>query len=380
MTKIGWELLALFAFVACVSCGGSNRTLTAKSASPTTIASLTSWTLTPTSLNGAASEFGNVVYDPESSNWRMFYSAKSVVFSVSGPTSTSFPSTGTVALGFGPKGAWDSYSVNVPYVWYEVGQARPWRMLYRGSNGSSGLSTSLFQIGLATAAPEVDGVIDWQREDTHGAALTAPVIPEATTGWSANQFIDFGSVMKYGGNYYIYYSTISNPRQIGLATSVNLVYWKQYPLNPLFKGVVNTASLTQGPDKYHAGVLAPDQGFFCPDIVYWPNSDGSARWVLIVPHYSANFESSLDVFTSTSPVFLSYLRQYAGKIIATANTTYTLDGSPAIDVDTPRIITDDISRNVVTSKLTGGKVTLVASINTSTLGWRMVDFFWNPPK
>jgi hypothetical protein len=337
-------------------------------------AALTSWSFNSTSLVPTSSEFGNVVYDPEAKLWRLFYSAKSAIFFSTGTGPTTFSNNPKVALALGATGSWDAFSMNVPYVWYETGQTRPWRMLYRGGSGSSGLATSKYQIGLATAGPEVGGVINWQREDTRGNALTGPVLAESTTGWAANKLIDFGSVMKYGGNYYLYYDTVPSPREVGLATSTDLVRWVQYPLNPLYKGVVNTTAANQGPDEHYAGTADPTDGFYCPDIVFWPTSAQPSRFVMFVPHYSGSGNyASLDVFTSNSPVFLQSYRTYTGKALTTRGSTMKLDGSSLDGSDTPRIITDDISRNVATTTVTGGQVVMPVTVETSEFSWLMTS-------
>lgn len=307
----------------------------------------------------------------------MFYGRLSDIRSVTGDSPTRFSNDETVALIPEPSGAWDDYGLDVPYVWYEAGQNRPWRMLFRGSNGIGGDVGTRDQIGLATAPPEKNGRIEWQRADTNGKPLAGPVVPESTSGWVKNQEIDFGSLIKISGVYYLYYSSISTPRMIGLATSTDLVSWKPDPANPLFKGVVNSDSPNQGPDADYPGVPARLQGFFCPDIVYWPTASGVPRYVLIAVHYSSFEHPSYDVYTCDSPEFLESRRHYVGKIIETKNTNYTVDGSPlgVSGIDTPRIITDDISRNVVTSTRAGNGVTLVACVETQDFSWRMVEFF-----
>ena len=331
-------------------------------------------------MSPSSAQFGNLIYNPEIRLWQAFYGVArgNAIYSAIGPAYNSIYPEGTVALGPGPAGSWDDEDVNVPYVWYEAEEPRPWRMLYRGIGGGTKTRSAQVQIGLATAAPGSNGVINWQREDTLGKSLTAPVVPVASSGWAAQRSIDFGSLIKVDGVYYLYYSTISNPREIGLATSTNLVDWTPNPNNPLYQGVANTNSPDQGPDVSNPGVPAPNQGFFCSDIVYWPTSTDSSRYVMIAPHYSSYEYPSLDVFTCDSPIFLESSRHYLGKIIATQNSSYTVFGSKIgiSGIDTPRIITDDISRNVATSTRTKGQVTMVSSLDVSLFGWLMVEFFW----
>ncbi len=111
----------------------------------------------PTSLLPVETEFGNVVYDPDAGVWRMFDGRLSDIRSVTGNSPTRFNKDEMIALSPEPKGNWDDYALNVPYVWYEAGQSRPWRMLFRGSNGIGGDVGTRDQIGLATALPEIDG-------------------------------------------------------------------------------------------------------------------------------------------------------------------------------------------------------------------------------
>ena len=258
----------------------------------------------------------------------------------------------TTALGYGTPGSWDDHSTGVPFVWYEAGQTRPWRMLYSGSRTSDGM----FCIGLATS---VDG-ITWQREDTAGNPL--PVIPissvsndggqievrtSAPQPWSTgaqiilggmtgtgvndvdnngnytpqewtitvidnrdfvlqgstynanhtyvggiasqpvlwgvqgqwdNWSIDFGGVIEVGTTYYIYYDNIClTNRQVGLATSTDLVHWTKSASNPLWTGVSDYS------DKNHVGTPDPNQGFYCPDIVRW-DSPTATRYVAFLLH------------------------------------------------------------------------------------------------
>lgn len=478
---------------------------------------LLNWRYDPLPAARDNETFGNVWYDPVSEVWKMVVHAAAgtsagTVVQYESSTPRGPWSSRQTALGHGTSGAWDGNETGVPFIWYEAGESRPWRMIYRGMN-SSGTT----QIGLATS---VDGET-WERKDVDGNSLlvsvtgatdngegliriTAPnhglttgrtvsiygvvgtteangnwyitVIDEntfdleasafsnayvsdgtisfatlpvsglkkavtsfsnngsglvrvtatghgyttgthitiwnaATTteangnwtvtkidantfdlqdstfahasssqgymaitagldetsnsdwGWDSSGF-DFGGVLKYSGTYYLFYNPTGTPRQIGLATSTDLVHWTKDTRGPIFHAVSDYEDSTQ------SGTADSKSGLFCGDFVRWDEDDGTLRFVAIIPHYKNVGDSSTtpsyDVFTSTSPDFAVENRIYVGKAFRTDGTpeTYYLEGSPlaASGADTPTVITDDITRNVGTSALTGNDVLLLAAV------------------
>ncbi len=305
--------------------------------------------------------FSCVAYDPDAAVWRMWVHADAntglgYIAQYQSATGPRGPWSGRViALDDGPGGAWDEKEVGVPFVWYEAGETRPWRMIYRGKRTSD----SLCQIGLATS---LNGTT-WERKDTTGNALAAPVIPVGA-GWDVGG-IDGGGVLKVDATYYYYYNTFSG-RKIGLATSTDLVAWTKHPDNPLLSGV------TDYDDKDHNGTVDLTAGFFCADIVRWDKADGTVRYVWFVPHYRTGATTpDLEVYVAASPTMTKANRSYLGKAFQT-------DGDPAYYVegglvggsgcDTPHIVTDDISRNVVTSTRTGNDVLMMLAV-ASAHGW-----------
>jgi hypothetical protein len=323
--------------------------------------------LTPLVANGTA--FGNSVYDPVAGIWRLYYmhaandASGATVYQVTGSNARAY-SGPTSALPAGAGGAWDSTTTGVPYVWYEAGQARPWRMLYRGC-----LNTAC-QIGLATS---LDGV-SWERKDTAGNVLSAPVVTVGAAGrWDATA-IDFGSVIKVGSVYYLYYNSIGAPRRIGLATSTDLVTWTKDANNPLWQATVGYQDQTTGPGVDENGLTDNTAGVFCADIVYWPRTDGSERYVFVTPHYrTGGVNPSLDLYVCDAPTCYQHQRTFIGAILRSdAPAAPRVSGAAISTLDTPRIITDDITRNVVSSTGTGNNVLMVTSVANTSLVWNHV--------
>lgn len=410
--------------------------------------------LTPLGSGGTA--FGNAVYDPVNQVWRLFYTnntepatpGPSTIYQVTGGTLDTLGNP-MLALDLGAPGSWDSTSVGLPYVWYEAGQARPWRMMYRGQ----GRPETYYAIGLATST---DGVT-WEREDTAGNALpvisissvgndgsghieitTATAHPWSTgaqidiggvtgtgastvnsnpskDGWTITVIdnlhfvlqgstyyasdrcsggvvsqpalwgtwgawdrppIDFGSVIKIGSTYYLFYDSLfsSHDRQTGVATSSDLVHWTKDPDNPIFSGADGYVDHTTPPGEDQNGTTDPTAGFFCPDVVYWPEADGSTRFVMIIPHYisGSSEKPTYDLYVSSDVRFYQADRTYIGKILRTDVEPQDFEGEPITRIDTPRIITDDITRNVATSTRTGNDVILVATVYTADSNWNHV--------
>jgi hypothetical protein len=299
-------------------------------------APLTSWSrskISPYSKPGYT--FGNLVYDPQAGLWRMY--AHNVIDNkiyMSVSVNRRNFSTPVLVLDLGV-GSWDDYSVGVPFTWYEAGAVRPWRMVYRGRK-----SSTAFWLGLATS---LDG-LTWERKDTAGVVLEDAVLKNGSSGWDSTPYgsIDFGSIIKVGETYYLYYDliTVTN-RKIGLATSTDLVNWTRHANNPLYIGTV-------GPDVVGATV-DDDQGRFCPDIVRWDTPDGVTRYVMFVPHYvGTHIKPEMEVYTCSSPIFLVSERVFVGLM-------FEIDTTPASDQcgasiylgnDVPRIVVLDINRVV----------------------------------
>jgi hypothetical protein len=317
-------------------------------------------------------QFGNVVWDPNQSVFRIFYAdGVSSIMTMWGDSPKSFRD---VSVALAPGTVFDT-ACDVPFVWYEAGEDRPWRMIYRGTGAGNS------QICLATAVQNVTGAPVWERKDTNNNVLTTPIILSGPVGAWDQGSIDFGGVIKVGAIYYIYYDTIYTAQRLtGVAQSTDLVHWTKYSGNPTFKGVVNIDLPTQGPDRISDGTPDAAQGFFCGDIVYWPREDKSPRFVYITPHYSGvHTLPSYDVYVSDNVIMTKANRTYIGKIFKT-NTNDKYVSGMLIDssgCDTPRIVTDDITRNVATSTITGNDVILMASVKPGTDNFVMCPLIWN---
>ena len=250
-----------------------------------------------------------------------------------------------LALDLGAGGAWDGTSIGVPFVWCEAGQARPWRMIYRGAIAANPTS---FSLGLATS---LDGVA-WERKDTAGNVLSTFVLTKTLAAWDASA-IDFGGIINVGSTYYLYYNTIATAtRKIGLATSTDLVTWTKDADNPLYIGTVGEDIVGATPDD--------NQGRFCGDIVRWDTPGGTLRYAMFIPHYVATHTTpEIEVYTCSSPKFARASRLFAGTMFRTAITPVHQQlglNIIASGTDTPRIVTDDITRNVTAGILTGHEV------------------------
>lgn len=246
----------------------------------------------------------------------------------------------TLALDVGSAGAWDDTEVGVPFTWYENGESRPWRMMYRGGHTGSHVS-----IGLCTS---LDGVT-WERKDPAGNTLNSPRI-------SSTVDIDFGNVFRYGGTYYLYWNPIGIPRYIYLSTSTDLVTWTAYGApDPIFSPVADASNDWDYDDRLHASDHA-DAAYssFCGWYGYWP--DGSSEpFRAYLPSYKSKsgtngINASLCCFSSSSPIFLISNRTFRGWVFDTT-TTKTVDtvafGNSGMDV--PRIQCDDITQQPLLS-------------------------------
>ena len=132
-------------------------------------------------------------------------------------------------LSTGDSTKFDSLILWCPVVWKE---GSTWNMLYGGSNSST---NSQNYIGFATSS---DGVT-WTKQNNGN-----PVFSGA--GWCASDVEPWG-IIKIGATYYLWFSTLNGVnvspyycRQVGLATSNNLMSWTQDANNPIFSGAPGT--------------------------------------------------------------------------------------------------------------------------------------------
>lgn len=289
----------------------------------------------------------------------------------------------------GTPAGWDQSGCTVPFVWYESGATRPWRMLYAGE----GL-VYLRAIGLATS---IDGVT-WEKKDTAGNALTLPVITNGVV------IIDFGNCFKAGSTYYVYYDTVANPRVTRLTTSTDLVNWTAYlSATNLFWPSETAGGAWDYSDATHTAFATNTvNGWFCPWVGRWDRSDGVLEYRMYIPSYDNGGASSrLVCFTSKSPLFDQASRTYQGTVIDFANPYYIITNQ-LTKLDTPRMSCVDAEQNM--SKQLDAKMWLailttnniwtesvlrqpgsvaVSTENTATLGATLSNCFvdgnaWNP--
>lgn len=188
---------------------------------------------------------------------------------------------------------WDDTAVGVPAVWVENGT---WHMLYRGKG-------AVYQIGYANST---DG-LNWVKYSGN------PVIQNGTgVDWD-NDDLDPWGVIKVGDTYYLYYNTITSPREVGIATSTNLTVWTKDANNPIF-----------------------DNDRFCAFAFKY-----GGYYYIMVPHYTSGTDyTEFELYRDTQPTFYSTSRTFIASIKQTTDT-----GWDSVDIDTPALLTDTIFRD-----------------------------------
>lgn len=194
---------------------------------------------------------------------------------------------------------WEGTGVNVPMAWKE---GSTWYMIYRGQASDGAL-----KLGLATAsAPEGP----WTKSGSNPVLVGTEAWELDTNGKSS---IDFTGVIKVGSTYYIYYNSVAvgQARQIGYATSTDLVSWTKGESNPTMHG-----------------------GRFCPGVFKY---GGYYYWVS--PHYGIGTDYTyFELWRSLSPTMTNL---EMCRIVKRCGATGAWDQK---DEDTPQIITTDIQR------------------------------------
>ncbi len=232
---------------------------------------LNQWRFDPAPLSAYASAFGNVWWDPDAGVWQFQYgNSDSIVGSLAAGKSSvlygawSYPNA---SFASNANKAWDNSNnagvLAVPFIWYEAGETRPWRMLYRGTgegNDDNGraLSTKL-AIGLATAAAS-GGVITWERKDPDGDSLELSIASVADNGSglvrctsTGHRFTDGMGVTIYGALGLI---TINGYWVIGNCTADTYDLLEDIEGNPS----VYAAGYTADSGKATAPIIWPSTG------------------------------------------------------------------------------------------------------------------------
>jgi len=210
---------------------------------------------------------------------------------------------GEEVLPVGSAGAWDDYNVWLPCVWKE---GSTWYMIYAGTDDASGTHKAA---GLATS----DDGVTWTKYGSN------PVLQGTAGQWDAN-FVEPSQVIKIGSTYYLWYSTLGpSPRNVGLATSTDLMTWSKDANNPIFTG-----------DNY-----------YCPCVF----KVGSTYYMHIT-HDDGNVgdHGYLEMFSDAAGTFLSANRTFLGVIRPTGKSPAT-----SCRIDTPFVLTDTISRDTYTA-------------------------------
>ena len=295
--------------------------------------------------------FGNTVWDPNARIWRHYYhnncsTTTGTIYMMTSRDGRIWENPTQVFAAAGGD-AWDSASAGVPFVWHEPATARPWRMIYRGTDGSNKAA-----IGMATS---LNGTT-WERKNSAGTVLTDPIITSANG-------IDFGNVFydSVSGLYFLYWNTIAPPRIVYLSTSSDLITWTLYADGAaVFAGAENAANEWDYDDAAHNSGHASDVfGYYCGFYGRYDLPDGTPRYLAIVTaHMAAEEEAgraAFTVWTSTSPYMTKANRTYIGKFLHTL-TGQENEGSQLTSLDTPTIVCDDITQDVQRSILTGNEL------------------------
>ena len=120
----------------------------------------------------------------------------------------------------GPAGSWDALRADNPFVIVEHDKLY---CFYKGLDKPISLG-GMQRIGLVTS---VDG-IHWEKP------LTQPVLEEGPEGAFDSCGVKLPMVYKHDGVYYMFYSGLGNgTKQIGLATSTDLIHWNKQSENPV---------------------------------------------------------------------------------------------------------------------------------------------------
>jgi hypothetical protein len=316
-------------------------------------------------LNYDTQFFGNMVWDPVNHKFRLFVhdGLTNRIYQQTSHDGIRNWSSQSLVLSQGTAGAWDDYEIGVPFGWYESGEVRPWRMLYRGHQ-----SGGYYAIGLATST---DGDV-WERKDTTGAVLTSAVLSRTPGSWDDSGF-DMGGMIKVDNTYTIQYSSEAHPRRIGVATSTDLTTWVKDANNP-------TYNTTEGADIVGA-TYDPALGRFCADITKWTYPNGTIGYFMFVPHYTVNATKrrmDLEVYSSPIPQFYRANRSFVGNMFRSNVTPVpTIQGVNITGIDTPRWVTDDITRDLSKTTVTGDQRWMIMSVEAYR--WNQEKWIYSIP-
>ena len=243
--------------------------------------------------NDARSSFASVI--KVDSTYHMFYDAGIFIGHSTSPDGLNWTPT-TLALEKSAA-AWDNGSVGVPLVWKE---GATWYMIFMGRDSTP----TVYKAGLATSA----NGITWTKEATN------PILEGTAEAWDAGN-VEIWGIMKVGATYYGYYDSERQPqgREIGLATSINLIDWTKDENNPIF----TTGRFCSSPFKY------------------------GGYYYLLVSHYTDGSDyGEIEMYRDLSPTFYEADRELV-KVIKSCAAT----GWDSVDQDTPHVLTDDINRD-----------------------------------
>jgi len=162
-------------------------------------------------------------------------------------------------LKVGISGAWDSVTINDPWL---IRKGDTYYLFYGGYDGTHA------RIGFATS----QNLYQWTK------GVSNPVFQEGAGGQWDDKFASKASILQIGSTYYMYYEgmNVAELKQIGLATSTDLVTWTRSLLNPVLSPGLEPGAETT------VNILAPS--VLEKDGVYYmlyagqPNGAPDYRW------------------------------------------------------------------------------------------------------
>jgi len=259
---------------------------------------------------GGWTTFGSIVKENSSCWWYYYTSAPPAgsPMSISRAESTDGGYTWVKDTANNPiltpnsSSSWENTNLLCPWVWKEEST---WHMLYTGT-GSSGV-----QAGYANST---DGA-HWLRYSGN------PVL-RPSGGWESGGNEIWG-VMKVNSTYYAWYSpwpagAPPTPlRQVGLATSTDLLNWNKDPKNPIF------------------GASSPDYGRYCVCPFKYEE-----YYYMLVPYGWQNGTFKFELFKDSEPTFYPETRTSLGWVVSLG----TSGEWDSWFIDTPYVATDNITR------------------------------------
>lgn len=216
----------------------------------------------------------------------------------------------TPVLPHGSSGAWDSYNIGgsciiddgAQLIMYHLGSGP----VYGGAGGRA-------------TAPRTEPPISWAKYAGN------PILVASSSGWESGCTLRFGSVVKAGSSYYMYYSTEQNGAlgkraTVGLAISTDGVNFVKYASNPIllpdvFIGDYHCAIpmvINSGGAYYMYYTSSTVNNFWTPNQYRVASSSDGIHWTkggVIVstgPGWDSRYLEQCKVYQASDGIILTY--------------------------------------------------------------------------